>query len=62
MSQVRYTIQATIHRVCRLTDELLFGWQPSIDLTHFRDDLVTCRPGYSFLAHPANNLQDSFVF
>jgi hypothetical protein len=60
MSQFRSTIQATIHRVCRLTDELLFGWQPSIDLTHFRDDLVTRRPGYSFLAHPANDLQDSF--
>ena len=56
MPQFRHTIHAAIVRTCRLADEFLSGWQPSINLGRFHDDLVNRRPGYSFLAHGANRL------
>ena len=60
MSQLRQGIHAAIARTRQQTHDLLFGWRPVVCLDNYRDDLVTPRLGYSFLAHPDNRLQDGF--
>lgn len=47
-------------RLQNLAQELLFGWWPDVQLDAVQDNLATHRPGFSFLAHPANELQGSF--
>ena len=60
MPQFRSIIHTTIVRARQLTQDLLLGWQPQIEVKSYCDDLVNRRPGYSFLNHPKNGLQDSF--
>lgn len=60
MHQFRKTIHYAVARAQQQAEDLLFGWWPEIKLELIRDNLSTHRPGYSFLADPANNLQTSF--
>ena len=60
MSQLRFTIHAAIVHVRQMTHDLLLGGDPMVDLTRYQDDLVNRRPGFSFLAHPPNDLSDTF--
>ena len=45
--------QAALH-------QLMFNWEPAIDLNTIQDSLVNDRVGWSFLSEPANGLQHSF--
>jgi hypothetical protein len=40
--------------------QLMFNWEPAIDLSTIQDSLVNDRVGWSFLSEPANGLQHSF--
>lgn len=60
MRHFRETIHNVIVRLQSLAQELLFGWWPEVQLDAVQDNLATHRPGFSFLAHPANKLQASF--
>ncbi|KAJ9655923.1 hypothetical protein H2201_008696 [Coniosporium apollinis] len=60
MHQFRRTIHYAIARTQQQAEDLLFGWWPEIKLESIRDNLATHRPGFSFLAEPANKLQTSF--
>jgi hypothetical protein len=60
MRQFRETIHSVIVRLQSLAQELLFRWWPDVHLDAVQDNLATHRPGFSFLAHPANKLQGSF--
>jgi hypothetical protein len=40
--------------------QLMFDWEPAIDLSAIQDSLVNNRLGWSFLSEPANGLQHSF--
>lgn len=46
-----------IDQVKEKIDHLMLGWQPTVDLAGIQDDLACQTPGWSFLAHPDNNLQ-----
>ena len=43
--------------LCR---ELMFDWQPEIDLLTIKDDLVNSEAGYSFVTDPRNKLQNGY--
>ena len=60
MPQFHFVIHTTIVRAHQLTQDLLLGWQPRIELSSYHNDLVNHRLGYSFLSHLENSLQDSF--
>jgi hypothetical protein len=60
MRQFRETIHSIVVRLQGLAQELLFGWWPDVQLDAVQDNLATHRPGFSFLADPANKLQGSF--
>lgn len=60
MRQFHETVHSVIVELQGLSQELLFNWWPDILLDAVQDDLATHRPGFSFLAHPANKLQGSF--
>jgi hypothetical protein len=60
ISEFRSVIHTTIIRVRQLIHNLLLDWQPQLELESYRDNLVNRQPGYSFLNHPDNGLQDSF--
>jgi hypothetical protein len=60
MRQFRETIHTVIVGLQARAQELLFGWWPDVQLDTVQDNLATHRPGFSFLAHPANKLQGAF--
>lgn len=39
----------------------MYGLETSIDISKLKDDMTNCEPGYSFVAHPANELENSFT-
>ncbi|KFA78363.1 hypothetical protein S40288_09973, partial [Stachybotrys chartarum IBT 40288] len=60
MSAYRQLVEHFISRAERLCDELMYGWKPQLRLSEMKDDLTNTRPGYSFMAHPSNNLADAY--
>ncbi|KAJ9654374.1 hypothetical protein H2201_009009, partial [Coniosporium apollinis] len=60
MCEFRKTIHYVIARAQQQAEDLLFSWWPEVKLELIRDNLATHRPGYSFLADPVNQLQNSF--
>jgi hypothetical protein len=44
----------------RLTQEMMFSWEPLVNLNSLRDNLTNATAGYSFLSEPANQLQHAF--
>lgn len=60
MPQLRQTVHVLLASVQELLESLLFDWSPDVCLEGIQDDIANSRPGYSFLAEPANNLRSSF--
>lgn len=44
-----------------LREELMFGWDHSIDLSQVKDDLKNAERGFSFVTLPGNNLGDAYL-
>jgi hypothetical protein len=44
-----------------LCSELMYQWQPPVDLNKVHDDLSNQRQGFSFVHHPANGLTDAYL-
>jgi hypothetical protein len=42
--------------------QLMFGWDPNVNLGAVQDSLVNNQVGWSFLSEPANELQHSFWY
>ncbi|KAH7248434.1 hypothetical protein B0J15DRAFT_562897 [Fusarium solani] len=42
-------------------EELMFGWDRSVDLSQVKDDLKNAERGFSFVTHPGNNLEDAYL-
>ena len=40
--------------------QLMFDWEPAIDLRAIQDSLVNSQVGWSFLSDPANGLRQTF--
>ena len=41
--------------------ELMYQWEPAVNLDQIRDDLCNTRQGFSFVHHPANDLSDAYL-
>lgn len=35
----------------------MFGFDPNLDVSKIKDDLINTQPGFSFVAHPDNNFE-----
>lgn len=60
MRQLRQIVHGAVAKAQILAQDLLFGWWPEVQLDRIHDNLAMHRPGFSFLAQPANNLQGAF--
>ena len=60
MVQFRTMAWLTIQDCQKLLRELMFHWQPAVDLDAIQDNLTNIQAGWSFLEEPANGLQGSF--
>jgi Chromo (CHRromatin Organisation MOdifier) domain len=60
MPAFRHTIHASVARAQQQAHDLLFGWWPDVQLAAVKDNLAIHQHGYSFLADPVNQLQNSF--
>ncbi|CAG5184520.1 uncharacterized protein ALTATR162_LOCUS10950 [Alternaria atra] len=60
LAQLRFTVHSLLDRIDWEARELMFHWWPDVDLRGIKDELISYRWGYSFLAEPQNNLQMSF--
>jgi hypothetical protein len=45
----------------KICNSLMFGLEPSVDLTIIKDSLVNFQEGYSFVTHQKNNLSKSYL-
>ncbi|KAF5261492.1 hypothetical protein FOXYS1_7818, partial [Fusarium oxysporum] len=53
--------QALLGEASRLCAELMYDWQPPLDLTSIKDDLTNTTHGFSFVTHPRNGLVDAYL-
>ena len=60
MAQFRTMVWVTIQDCQKLLQELMFGWQPAVNLDAIQDNLTNIQAGWSFLEEPANKLRGSF--
>jgi hypothetical protein len=56
----REMVTSAIRHCHRLTEELMFGWQPVIDLEAIVDNIADRHVGYSYIQEPANNLRHAY--
>ena len=56
----REMVKSAICHCHQLTEEMMFGWQPLVDLNRVVDNFANRETGYSFLREPTNNLHHSF--
>ncbi|KFY28399.1 hypothetical protein V491_00488, partial [Pseudogymnoascus sp. VKM F-3775] len=60
MAQFRTMVWVTIQDCQKLLRELMFGWQPAVNLDAIQDNLTNIQAGWSFLEEPINKLRGSF--
>lgn len=60
LSQIRTMVWITVQDCQTMLQQLMFDWQPAVDLKRIRDSLVNSQPGWSFLTEPSNQLSDSY--
>ncbi|KAH7137795.1 hypothetical protein EDB81DRAFT_655871, partial [Dactylonectria macrodidyma] len=58
LSEFCETYHKALAQVHEQVNEMMLGWEPSIDLSTIRDDLTCRKAGWSFLQKPENNLTD----
>jgi hypothetical protein len=61
MGEFRRLPQHFIREADRLAREMMFGWDPAIDLEKIWDGVVENKKGFSFVHHPANNLSRAYM-
>jgi hypothetical protein len=55
MEEFRGLADHFIARAEDLCDELMFGFEPNLDINTMKDDFTNAQPGLSFVSHPGNN-------
>jgi hypothetical protein len=60
LTSFREMVKSAICHCHRLTEELMFGWRPVVDLDTIVDNFANRHVGYSYLQDPANNLRHSY--
>jgi hypothetical protein len=61
MGSFRTLPQVLLEEAGRLCAELMYDWQPSLDLTSIKDDLTNTTHGFSFVTHPWNGLVEAYL-
>ncbi|KAH7112035.1 hypothetical protein EDB81DRAFT_671170 [Dactylonectria macrodidyma] len=61
MGQFRFLPEYLIEQASRLCHELMFGWEPDIDLAKIKDDMTNSDRGFSFVTHPENNISTAYL-
>lgn len=60
MTAFREMVWSTVRECREQLQELMFGWEPAINLSRIVDNMAERRPGWSFLQEPGNGLHHSF--
>lgn len=59
MGQFRLLPEHLIEQASRLCSELMFGWEPDVDLAKIKADMTNSDRGYFFVTHPENNISNA---
>ncbi len=61
IEQFRQLLKFFISKAEHIYVDLMYGLETSIDISKLKDNITNCEPGYSFVAHPVNELKNSFT-
>lgn len=61
MAEFRLLAEHIINETNRLCTELMYGWEPTIDLAKLKDDMTNTEKGFSFVLHPENHLKEAYL-
>lgn len=61
MGQFRRLPEAMLEEASRLCAELMYDWNPPIDLSKVKDNLAETTHGFSFVTHPRNDLSEAYM-
>ncbi|CAM1507683.1 Fc.00g073240.m01.CDS01 [Cosmosporella sp. VM-42] len=61
MSQFRQLPEHLIREASRLCSELMYGWEPAVDLSKITDKMSNHEVGYSFVNDPDNGLGEAYL-
>ncbi|RKK62815.1 hypothetical protein BFJ69_g16984 [Fusarium oxysporum] len=61
MGQFRLLPEYFIREANRLCSEMMFDWDPAIDLAQVKDDMTNNAKGFSFVLHPDNKLPKAYL-
>ena len=61
MTQFRGLADLFVMRAETIVDRLMLGLEPEVSLSSVSDDLTNERPGFSFVQHPANGLEERYL-
>ncbi|OAQ58466.1 telomere-associated RecQ helicase [Purpureocillium lilacinum] len=61
MAKFRRLCDHFISEAETLCSELMFRWEPPVDLSLVKDDMTNDENGFSFVSHPRNNLQRAYL-
>uniref|UniRef100_A0A4E9EH69 Uncharacterized protein n=1 Tax=Gibberella zeae TaxID=5518 RepID=A0A4E9EH69_GIBZA len=60
MKEFRGLADHFIARAEDLCDELMFGFEPNLDVNKIKDDFTNTQPGFSFVSHPDNKFDTMY--
>ncbi|EGU73397.1 hypothetical protein FOXB_16094, partial [Fusarium oxysporum f. sp. conglutinans Fo5176] len=61
MGQFRRLPEHFIKEAARLCNEMMFSWDPVINLSNITDDMTNNKEGFSFVLHPKNKLDTAYL-
>ncbi|KAF9770492.1 hypothetical protein IL306_011972, partial [Fusarium sp. DS 682] len=61
MGQFRRLPENFIKEAARLCNEMMFSWDPVINLSNITDDMTNNKEGFSFVLHPKNKLDTAYL-
>ncbi|EXA29293.1 hypothetical protein FOVG_19202 [Fusarium oxysporum f. sp. pisi HDV247] len=61
MGQFRRLPEHFIKEAARLCNEMMFSWDPAINLSNITDDMTNNKEGFSFVLHPKNKLDTAYL-
>ena len=61
IGQFRRLSEVLLEEASRLCAELMYGWNPPLDLTRVKDNMADTAHGFSFVTHPQNGLADAYT-
>lgn len=60
MHEFRQLPEYFLSRAESICSNLMHGFEPGFSLTNLKDEMANTNPGYSFVTHPSNGLENGF--